>query len=172
MGVKKKIVFILIILFLWQLPVFDKLVTDIYAGEKGAFTGTWVANGSKEPLSFGESRETALFKVSGLVNLKDDIGKEKEFWASCIGLADSETGSDIRCVWRSLDGQEIYLTLKGKRMEAGSRISGSIVGGTGSLKGITGTLDFTWSDMSFLQVNAETGISGFSKDLNGSYQIP
>jgi hypothetical protein len=172
MGVKKKIVFILLILFLWQLPVSEKLVPAGHAGEKGAFTGTWVANGSKEPLVFGESRETAIFKLSGLVNLKDNIGKEKEFWANCIGLADTETGSDLRCVWRSLDGQEIYLTLKGTRMEEGSRITGSIVGGTGSVKGITGNLDFTWSDMSFRQVNAETGVSGFSKDLNGTYQIP
>jgi hypothetical protein len=51
MGVKKKIVFILLILFLWQLPVSEKLVPAGHAGEKGAFTGTWVANGSKEPLA-------------------------------------------------------------------------------------------------------------------------
>ena len=172
MGVKKTIVLTLLIMFVSQFPVSEKLVPASHAGEKGAFTGTWVANGSKESLAFGESRETAIFKVSGLVNLVNSIGKEKEYWANCIGLADAETGSDIRCVWRSLDGQEIYLTLKGTRMEEGSRITGSIVGGSGSVKGITGSLDFTWSDMSFRQVNAETGISGFSKDLNGTYQIP
>jgi hypothetical protein len=171
MGVKKTIVSALLILFVYQLPVSGKLVPVSHAGQKGTFTGSLMANGSKEVLDFGE-RETALFKVSGLVNLKDNIGKEKDFWASCIGLADAETGSDIRCVWRSLDGQEIYLTLKGTRMEKGSRITGSIVGGSGSVKGISGSVDFTWSDMSFRQVNAETGISGFSKDLNGTYQIP
>jgi len=172
MGVKKAIVFTLLILFVFQAPVSEKLVPASHAGDKGSFTGSCVANGSKEVLAFGENRETALFKFSGLVNLKDNIGKEKEFWTNCIGLSDTETGSDIRCVWRSLDGQEIYLTLKGTRMEKGSRITGNIVGGTGPLKGITGALDFTWSDMSFRQVNVETGISGFSKDLNGSYQIP
>jgi hypothetical protein len=61
MGVKKKIVFILLILFLWQLPVSEKLASAGHTGEKGAFTGTWVTNGSKGHLAFGTqqaSRQT------------------------------------------------------------------------------------------------------------------
>lgn len=143
------------------------------AGEKGSFTGSWMANGSKEVLELGKNRETALFKLAGHVHLTNDkIGKEKDFYAQCIGLSDFSTGSDIRCAWRNVDGQEIYLTLHGTRMEEGSRVTGNIVGGTGSFDGITGYLHFTWTSMSFSQTSDETGIGGFSQDVSGSYQLP
>lgn len=57
-------------------------------------------------------------------------------------------------------------------MEKGSNVVGTIIGGTGRAKGITGTLRFTWSMASFKQVNKETGIGGFSKDLSGAYKLP
>ena len=172
MSVKATIACTLLAVSIWLLPVSEHLVPSSHAGEQGTFTGTWVANGSKEVLSLGENRETSLFKLSGHVSLKDKIGKEKDFWANCIGLADDETGSDIRCVWRSMDGQEIYIVLEGRRMEEASRVTGNLVAGTGSWKGITGTLQFTWSTMLLQQVNEEVDIGGFSKNISGSYQIP
>lgn len=173
MDVKATIVSTLMAVLIGQIPLSEPLVPASHAGQKGTFSGFWVANGSKEILPLGKNRETALFKLSGHVSLKDNkIGKEKDFWANCIGLADFSTGSDIRCVWRSLDGEEIYLTLQGTRMEKGSRVTGNFVGGTGSLDGITGYLHFTWSSMSFAQTNDEFGIAGFSQDVKGSYQVP
>lgn len=163
---------ILLVLFLWCSAASENMVLSALAAEDGTFTGTWVANGSKEVLALGNGREAALFKLSGDVNLTNKIGKESNFWSECIGLADSQTGSDIRCVWRSLGGEEIYLTLKGTRMEQGSSLIGSIVGGTGPAKGIAGELGFTWSMMSFKQPNDEAGISGFSKDVRGTYKLP
>lgn len=163
---------ILLLFFFWCLAASESMISSVLAAEEGTFTGTLVANGSKEVLALGPERETALFKLSGDVNLATRIGKESNYWSECIGLADTETGSDIRCVWRSLRGTEIYLTLKGTRMEKGSSITGSIIGGTGAAKGITGTLHFTWSMASFKQANEETGISGFSNDLSGTYKLP
>jgi hypothetical protein len=166
---------ILLVLFFCCLAVSESMISPVLAAGDGIFTGTWVANGFKEVLALGSDRETALFKISGDVNLTNIIGKESNYWSECIGFADSETGSDIRCVWRSLHGDEIYLTLKGARMEKGSSISGNIIGGTGAAKGITGTIRFTWFMMSFDQVNNETGktgISGFSKDVSGTYKLP
>jgi hypothetical protein len=170
-GTRNKL-YIPLVLFFWCLAASGSMVSSALAAEDGTFAGTWVANGSKEVLALGSERETALFKLSGHVNLNKKIGKESNFWSECIGLADSATGSDIRCVWRSLDGLEIYLTLKGTRMEKGSSITGSITGGTGEAKGITGTLQFTWSMMSFKQLDKEAGISGFSKDVSGTYKLP
>mgnify|MGYP000569416627 CR=1 FL=1 len=163
---------ILLALSLWCLAASQSTVSQVLAAEEGTFTGTWVANGSKEVLAFGNGREAALFKLSGHVRLIKKIGKESDFWAECIGLADSETGSDMRCVWRSLDGEEIHLILKGTRMEQGSSITGTIIGGTGPAKGITGTIRFTWSMMSFKQATSEAGIGGFAKDLSGTYKLP
>ena len=164
--------YILLVLFFWCLAASDMIGSSVLAAEEGAFVGTLVANGSKDVLAFGSERDTALFKLSGHVKLNNKIGKESSYWSECIGLADSVTGSDIRCVWRSLNGEEMYLTLKGVQMEKGSRITGSILGGTGAAKGITGTLEFTWSMMSFKQLDKETGISGFSKDVSGTYKLP
>ena len=168
MGNRTAKLCILPVLFFWCLAASESTVP---ASEEGTFAGTWVANGSKEVLAMGSEREASLFKLSGQVHLTDKIGKAGDFWAECVGFADSETGSDIRCVWRSLGGDEIYLTMKGTRMEKGSSITGSITGGTGADKGITGTLRFTWS-MIFEQENNETGIGGFSNDVSGTYKLP
>ncbi|MHC1730327.1 MAG: hypothetical protein AB9866_30745 [Syntrophobacteraceae bacterium] len=162
---------VLLVLLFWCLAASGSMVPSVLAAQEDTFTGTWNANGSKEVLALGSERETSLFKLSGYVRLTNKIGKESDYWAECIGLSDSETGSDIRCVWRSLDGDEIYLVMKGTRMEKGSSITGTIIGGTGKAKGITGTLRFTWS-MIFKQENNETGIGGFSKDVSGTYKLP
>jgi hypothetical protein len=172
MGNGTRGLYILLVLFFWCLAASASMGSSVLAAEDGTFAGTWVANGSKEVLALGNERDTALFKLSGPVNLTKKIGKEGDYWSECIGLADSETGSDLRCVWRGLDGHEIYLTMKGTRMEKGSSITGDIIGGTGAAKGITGTLRFTWSTMSFKQVDKETGIGGFSKDVSGTYKLP
>lgn len=172
MGNGKRRFCILCVLSFLCVTTSGGMVSAVLAAEEGSFAGTWVANGSKEVLAMGSEREAAIFNLSGHVHLDKGIGKEGDYWAECIGLADAETGSDIRCVWKSMGGDEIYLTLKGTRMEKGSNVVGTIIGGTGRAKGITGTLRFTWSMASFKQANKETGIGGFSKDLSGSYKLP
>lgn len=138
----------------------------------GSFSGTWSATGTREKLLFGEDRETALIRLSGHVNLKDTLGKQKDYWSTCIGLVDSATGSDARCVWRSLDGQEIYIVLKAEQLSKELVVVGEIVGGTGGAKGITGSLTFKWSTLSFQKNNNTTEVGGYAKDLKGSYQLP
>lgn len=59
-------------------------------------------------------RCSQLFRLSGHVNLTGKIGKEHNYWSECIGLADSEAGSDIRCVGRSFRG--INIAEKANRM--------------------------------------------------------
>lgn len=143
-----------------------------YAAEPQTFIGTWVANGSKEALAFGENRNVALFRLAGHVNLKNDVGKEHDYWAECIGLADSEVGSNARCVWHGLKGQEIYLTLQGEKLTEGSSVTGKIVGGTGAASGITGSIQFKWSSMSAHSANDVIAIGGYAKELKGTYQLP
>jgi hypothetical protein len=162
--------FILFVFFFWCLAASEGMVSPVLAAKDGTFAGTWDANGSKEVLALGSERETAIFKLSGHVRLTNEIGKESDYWAESIGLADPETGSDIRCVWRSLDGDKIYLVMKGTRMEKGGSITGTIIGGTGATKGITGTIRFTWS-MIFKE-DSETEIGGFSNDVSGTYKLP
>lgn len=166
----QSIVLLILINFSFIAP--ESFISPAAADTSGSFTGTWVANGTRDILPFGDKRETALFKLSGHVNLKDPVGMQKDYWSECIGLADTESGSNVRCVWRSLDGQEIYLVLQSKQLATGASVSGTIVGGTGSAQGIQGSVEFEWSTMSFQKNNNSTEVGGYAKDLKGSYQIP
>lgn len=161
--------FFICIVFTYFIPGSLKLAV---ADEKETFSGTWVANGSKEILALGENREAALFKLSGHVNLLNKVGEESDYWSECIGLADSEKGSNARCVWKSLNGQEIYLHLQSEQLSEGSRVTGVIVGGNRAAEGISGNLNFIWSSMSAHSSNGKINIGGYAKELSGSYQLP
>jgi hypothetical protein len=147
-------------------------LTGAQAGEVGDFNGTWIANGTRTPFAFGEDRSVYTFEISGHVNLQTGLGKVKNYWSSCVGLSDSVTGSVVRCVWKDLDGPEIYITLQSDKLQTNSRVTGSIVGGTEHLKGISGDLSFTWSAVTILEEAGGESITGQTLDLSGTYQVP
>ena len=148
-------------------------MNDSHAAEVGAFRGSIIANGTRTPFPFGENRQVFTFKIAGHVNLQNLIGKKKDYWSECIGLADSETGLTGRCVWKDLAGPEIYITLLSDRLQQGSRVSGTIVGGTGHLAGISGEFTFNWSSVStHTDENGIVSVSGETRNLNGNYRIP
>ncbi len=140
------------------------------AEQAGTFTGTWVASGKRQPFDFVKGREVGTFKLAGHVNLKDEIGETEDYWAECIGLADSLAGSSVRCVWRSLEGEKAYSVLSGQPLKEGVKVTGEFVGGTGSLKGLTGSFAFTWTS-TFTDQNQGV-FTGHTEDITGSYRIP
>ena len=145
-------------------------VPQASAEQTGSFTGSWVASGKRQPFDFVEGRQVGTFNLAGNVSLKDEFGGIEDFWAECIGLSDSLAGSSVRCLWRSLKGEKAYSVLSGQPLKKGGKVTGEFVGGTGSLKGVSGTFTFTWSSV-FL--NKTQGIfTGHTKDLKGSYKIP
>ena len=140
------------------------------AQQSGTFSGTWIASGQRQTFEFVEGREVGTFKLKGHVNLQDDVGAVKDYWAECVGLSDSVAGSSARCVWRSMEGEKAYIVLSGQPLKKRVKVSGDFVGGTGSLRGIEGSFTFTWSSVF---VNEDQGIfTGHTKDLKGSYKIP
>ena len=145
---------------------------SIYASETGDFRGTWIANGSRTNFPFSADRTIYTFSLSGHVNLKTNLGKVKDYWSDCVGLSDSTAGIIARCVWKDLDGTELYLTLQGELWLEETPFKGNIVGGSGRLKGIIGELSFTWSSFIVQQEESGTTASGQTLDLQGSYQIP
>jgi hypothetical protein len=145
-------------------------VRDASAEQNGSFTGSWVASGKRQPFDFVEGRDVGTFNLAGNVSLKDEFGGIEDFWAECIGLSDSMTGSSVRCVWRSLKGQKAYSVLSGQPLKEGVKVTGEFVGGTGGLKGVTGTFNFTWTSTF---TDTDQGIfTGHTQDLSGSYRIP
>jgi len=142
------------------------------ATDSGEFSGSWVANGSRENFPFSDDRKVFTFELSGHVSLKTKLGKKKHYWSECIGLSDTASGAVARCVWKDLDGSEIYLTLQSVRMHTDSRVVGTIVGGSRHLEGISGDLSFIWASVSFQKEGGKSMVSGQTFDLSGSYQIP
>jgi len=145
-------------------------VPEASAEQAGSFAGSWVASGKRQPFDFVEGRDVGTFNLAGNVSLKDEFGGIEDFWAECVGLSDSVAGSSVRCVWRSLKGAKAYSVLSGQPLKKGVKVTGEFVGGTGSLKGVTGTFTFTWTSTF---IDKEQGMfTGHTKDLSGSYQIP
>jgi len=140
------------------------------AEQDGTFTGTWTATGNWQPLDFKEGRDVSVFKLSGHINLKNEIGKIKDFWAECVGLSDSQTGSAVRCIWRDINGKEAaYVVLHGQQVKKGVKVAGEFIGGAGALKTLTGTLSFTWSSVYINQ--RDHILTGYTNDISGSYRI-
>jgi len=148
-------------------------MTKSHAAESGEFKGSWIANGTRTPFSFGDGRQVFTFKLSGHINLQTTIDKKKDYWAECVGLADSVTGFTGRCVWKDLAGPEIYLVVQGSQMLQGIQVTGTIVGGTGHLTGISGDVSFNWSSV-IVQTDADgiVNVTGETRNLGGRYRIP
>ena len=146
------------------------LPQEASAEQTGSFTGTWIASGQRQPFDFMEGREVGTFKLGGNVSLKNQFGGIEDFWAECIGLSDSVAGSSVRCVWRSLKGERAFSVLSGQPLKEGVKVTGEFVGGTSSLKGVSGTFTFTWTSTF---IDKDQGMfTGHTKDLSGSYRIP
>ncbi|MEA1946971.1 MAG: hypothetical protein U9N83_06665 [Thermodesulfobacteriota bacterium] len=146
-------------------------VQAVAAEQDGTFAGTWTASGQWQPLDFEEGREVFIFKLSGHVNLKNEIGEVKDFWSECVGLWDSKTGGSTRCAWRDPNGNKAaYIVISGQLVKEDVKVTGEFVGGAGTLEGLTGTLSFTWSDV--YRNETDRIVTGYTKDLTGSYGIP
>jgi hypothetical protein len=147
--------------------------TDSHAAESGEFKGAMIANGTRTPFSFGNDRQVFTFKLFGHVNLQTSLSKKKDYWAECVGLADSTTGLTGRCVWKDLDGPEIYLTIQSDKLQQGSTVTGTIIGGSGHLAGISGELSFNWSSViTQMESDGVLSVTGHTKNLIGSYRVP
>lgn len=140
------------------------------AEQAGTFKGSWIASGQRQALDFLADREVGTFELTGHVNLQEEVGKEKDYWAECVGLSDSVAGSTARCVWRSMENEKVFIILEGRPFKKGVKVTGEFIGGTGKLQGIEGKFAFTWMSVF---TNMNQGIfTGHTKDLAGSYRIP
>lgn len=139
--------------------------------ESGTIAGTWVANGTATNMALGGERTASLVQLAGHVNLQEPLAGESDYWGKCIGLADSELGGDVRCVWRSIDGQEIYLVLETEPLDKGSTVTGTIIGGSDEAAGISGKINFIWSSLVFQSVDNITSIGGYAREMKGTYQL-
>jgi hypothetical protein len=149
------------------------LIVQCHAAESGEFNGSMIANGTRTDFPFADGRQVFTFKLAGHVNLQNLLDKKKDYWSECVGLADSVTGAVGRCVWKDLDGPEIFLTIQSDKLQQGGQVTGTIVGGSEKLAGISGELSFNWASV-ITQTDAEgvVNVTGQTRDLGGKYRIP
>ncbi|HJV66941.1 MAG TPA: hypothetical protein VJ550_14510 [Geomonas sp.] len=157
-----------LLLLLAALPV-----ASSQGAESAEFKGSWIANGTRTTFPFVKGRKVFTFQIGGHVSLQTALRGKKDYWSDCIGLADAVTGMIGRCVWKDLAGPELYVVLQSDRLEPGSQVKGTIVGGTGPLSGLSGELSFNWSSI-IVQTDAQgiEELTGQTLNLAGRYRAP
>jgi hypothetical protein len=132
------------------------------------FEGTWSASGTRQTLNFEPNHRASIFDLTGSLLLKADQGLGVGFRAQAIGMSDSLSGMQGRCVWTDEHGDKLYSELKGEVVGAGNRIVGTFLGGTGRFAGVTGEYSFQWEYV----VESEDGtVSGRAVDLKGQARL-
>ncbi len=148
-------------------------LAESQAAESGEFKGAWIANGTRTSFPFEDGRQVFTFKLAGHVSLQTALGKKKDYWSECVGLADSVTGLVGRCVWKDLAGPEIYITLQSDKLQQGSQVTGTIIGGNGSLAGISGDLSFNWASITTMtDSEGVISVTGQTRNLGGHFRLP
>ena len=160
-----------VVLVLWSAcsgPAKGSDVT-LAPGESRAFTGTWSASGSRHTLRLGPGRQASIVSLSGSLLLTGQRGLGVGFQAEVVGMSDSLTGGQGRCVWTDERGEQVFSELRGGPVGTGSDFVGTIIGGTGRYAGLRGEYRFRWQYV----IDAEDGvISGRTVDLEGRVQAP
>ncbi len=136
----------------------------VAGGEWREFQGTWTATGERHRLRLGADRRASIANFEGSLLLGGSSRPAAGFRAEAIVLNDSVTGMVGRAVWTDERGDEVYSELKGDATATGSRIVGTVLGGSGRYSGATGGYEFSWRFM----LEAEDGsVQGQSVGLKG-----
>jgi hypothetical protein len=140
----------------------------VQPGEWHTFEGTWSASGNRQTLNLGTNHRASISDLTGSLLLTGDNGLGVGFQAKTIGFSDNLVGMQGRCVWTDEHGDQVYSELKGESVEAGNRIEGTFLGGTGRFAGVTGQYSFGWQYV----VESEGGVlSVRAVDLKGRVRL-
>jgi hypothetical protein len=132
------------------------------------FQGTWTAVGKRQVIPLGGDRKASIADFNGSLVLSGPSRPAVGFRAEAIVLNDSLTGLVGRAVWTDERGDQVFSELRGDTKAAGSRLSGTFLGGSGRYAGATGSYEFSWR---FL-IEAEDGtVQGQSMGLKGRVRV-
>jgi len=138
-------------------------------GESRTFEGTWSASGTRQTLRLEPGHQASILSLTGSLLLVGQGGLGVGFRAEVIGISDSQTGGDGRCVWTDERGDQVFSRLRGQPIGTGSQVVGAITGGTGRYAGLTGEYEFRWRYV----IDTEDGaVSGQTVDLKGRVTAP
>ncbi len=138
-------------------------------GETRTFEGTWSASGSRRTLELEPGHKASIFNLTGSLLLTGERGLGVGFQGEVIGFSDSQAGGTGQCVWTDQRGDKVFSQLRGESLGTGSRVAGTITGGTGRWVGLTGEYELHWQYV----IEADDGtISGRAVGLKGRVTLP
>jgi hypothetical protein len=138
-------------------------------GETRTFEGTWSASGSRRTLDLDSGRKASIFSLSGSLLLTGERGIGVGFQGDVIGFSDSVAGGIGQGVWTDERGDKVFSQLRGQSLGTGSRVVGTITGGTGRWAGVTGEYELRWQYV----IESDDGtISGRAVGLKGRVTMP
>ncbi|MBV8491041.1 MAG: hypothetical protein JO199_10985 [Candidatus Eremiobacteraeota bacterium] len=138
--------------------------SDAAPGEWHAFTGNWIATGTRSTIPLGASREASIADLEGTMLLSGDARPARGFRGEAIVFNDTGANAEGRAVWTDSDGSQVFSEIHGTGIAAGKKIEGRFLGGTGRFAGATGTFTFTWQ---FVIDTDDGRIQGQTTDLSG-----
>jgi hypothetical protein len=138
-------------------------------GESRTFEGTWSASGTRRTLQLEPGHQASIVSLTGSLLLTGERGLGYGFQAEAIGISDTVTGGIGRCVWTDERGDKIFSELKGEPLGTGSRVAGTITGGTGRWAGLTGEYELRWQ---YVLESDDGTISGRAVGLKGRVTAP
>jgi hypothetical protein len=138
-------------------------------GETRTFEGTWSASGSRRTLQLEGSHKSSIFNLTGSLLLTGEGGRTFGFKGDVIGLSDSIAGGAGQSVWTDERGDRIFSNLRGQPIGTGSRVVGTITGGTGRWAGVTGEYELRWQ---YVIESDDGAFSGRAVGLKGRVTVP
>lgn len=139
------------------------------AGETRVFEGTWSASGSRRTLELEPGHRASIFSLTGSLLLTGERGLGVGFQGDAVGFSDNKTGGTGQCVWTDQRGEKVFSQIRGEPLGTGSRIVGTITGGTGRWAGLAGEYELHWQYV----IESDDGtISGRAVGLKGRVTVP
>ncbi len=140
-------------------------------GEWRTFQGTLNTTGNRQVLRFGPDRAGAIFSLSGSLLLVGERRLSAGFQCRIIGFNDNTKGIGGWSTWTDTRGDQVFSEIKGESLGGGSRILGTIVGGTGRYAGITGEYEYVWKLVVGDESADEGGFQGRADDVRGRFRL-
>lgn len=138
-------------------------------GESRAFEGSWTASGTRRSLELERGHQASILNLSGSLLLTGERGLGVGFQADAIGFSDNKAGGTGQAVWTDEHGDKVFSQLRGEPIGTGSKVLGTITGGTGRFAGLTGEYELHWQYV----IESDDGtVSGRAVGLKGRVTAP
>jgi len=143
--------------------------TAMAPGESRTFEGSWTASGTRRTLELERGHKASIIDLTGSVLLTGERGLGVGFQGHAIGFSDSKTGGTGQAIWTDERGDKVFSQLRGEPIGTGTRVVGTITGGTGRYAGLTGEYELHWQYV----IESDDGtVSGRAIGLKGRVTAP